>query len=231
MRCNIDILKIYQLETSMQNPTGSHETAAANAYDSLQRLIVMLDLTPGKLVTEADLMEKSGFGRTPVREAVQRLALQGLMEIRPRAGIMVAPLHPGDWLKVTQVRRGVEPILARSAARFSTHENSLPLRDAAIRMEKAIETDDIVSFLDADSLFDKALSAMAENAFAVRAAQSLQIHGRRFWFRYRRVTDQTEIAGHHVAVIDAIIDGDPEKAEEEALRMMALLEVYARSVT
>ena len=56
-------------------------------------------------------------GRDSAREAIQRLAWEGLLEVRPRAGIAVAALHAGDWLRVIDARRGVEIVLARSAAR------------------------------------------------------------------------------------------------------------------
>ena len=81
-----------------------------------------LELAPGSVATEGALIERLGLGRTPVREAIQRLAWEGLLEVRPRAGVAIAPLHAGDWLRVLDARRGVEIILARSAARFVTRE-------------------------------------------------------------------------------------------------------------
>ena len=93
-------------------------TASAKAYLGLERLIVTLELAPGAVVTERVLIERLSLGRTPVREAIQRLTWEGLLEVRPRAGIVVAPLNAGDWLRVIDARRGVEAILARSAARF-----------------------------------------------------------------------------------------------------------------
>ena len=98
------------------------EPAAREAYRALERMIVTLELAPGSVATEGALIERLGLGRTPVREAIQRLAWEGLLEVRPRAGIAIAPLHAGDWLRVLDARRGVEVVLARSAARFVTRE-------------------------------------------------------------------------------------------------------------
>ncbi len=98
------------------------EPAAARAYRALERMIVTLELAPGSVATEGALIERLGLGRTPVREAIQRLAWEGLIEVRPRAGLAIAPLHAGDWLRVLDARRGVEIVLARSAARFVTRE-------------------------------------------------------------------------------------------------------------
>lgn len=212
---------------TMDKNAGS---AAIRAYRAIEHQIVTLTLAPGATMSETDLVERAGFGRTPVREAIQRLSWEGLMEVRPRAGLAVAPLHPGDWLRVLEVRRGIEPVLARSAARFATRETGRLMHDAAAAMEAAVAADDISAFLEADKTFDDVLGSACDNPFAVRAAGPLQSHSRRFWYRYCRATGLAESAEHHVAVINAIIDGDARRAEEEALRMIALLEVYARSV-
>ncbi|TIW86763.1 MAG: GntR family transcriptional regulator, partial [Mesorhizobium sp.] len=88
------------------------EPAATRAYHVLEHMIVTLELAPASFVTEGALIERLGLGRTPVREAIQRLAWEGLLDVRPRAGIAIAPLHPGDWLRVLDARRGVEVVLA-----------------------------------------------------------------------------------------------------------------------
>src|SRR5690606_17199610 len=95
--------------------TESGEPATMRAYRALERMIVTLELAPGGVATEGALIERVGLGRTPVREAIQRLAWEGLIEIRPRAGLGIAPLNAGDWVKVIDTRRGAEMVLARSA--------------------------------------------------------------------------------------------------------------------
>ena len=101
-----------------ESVSSASEPVAARAYRALERMIVTLELAPGSVTTEGALIERLGLGRTPVREAIQRLAWEGLLDVRPRAGLAIAPLHAGDWLRVLEARRGVEVILARSAARF-----------------------------------------------------------------------------------------------------------------
>src|SRR5690606_10140162 len=94
--------------------------AAQRAYRLLEGQIVRLELTPGVALTEATLIERCGLGRTPVREAIQRLSWEGLVEVRPRVGILIAPLHPGDWMRVMDARACIEIVLARAAARHRT---------------------------------------------------------------------------------------------------------------
>jgi DNA-binding GntR family transcriptional regulator len=114
-------------------------------------------------VTEGAIIEKLALGRTPVREAIQRLAWEGLLEVRPRAGIAIAPLHPGDWLRVLDARRGVEIVLARSAARFVTREAADMFHDAALAMQKAVISGNVLAFIQADKALDEALAMAADN--------------------------------------------------------------------
>jgi DNA-binding GntR family transcriptional regulator len=203
------------------------EPTALRAYRALEQMIVTLELAPGSITTEGALIERLGLGRTPVREAVQRLAWEGLLEIRPRAGLAVAPLHAGDWLKVLDARRGVEAVLARSAARFVSRETAARFQAAALAMQAAVEKDDVIAYLEADKALDEAMAAAADNIYAARTAAPLQTHSRRFWFRYRADASLPESAGHHVGIIRAILDRDEDAAGREAERLIALLRVYA----
>jgi DNA-binding GntR family transcriptional regulator len=81
------------------------ESQSRLAYLALERLIVTLRLAPGSLVTEKQLIALAGFGRTPVREAIQKLEWQGLMEVRPRAGLQITALNPDHPAMVLQARR------------------------------------------------------------------------------------------------------------------------------
>lgn len=205
------------------------ESAAQRAYRTLEGLIVTLDLAPGSVTTEGALIERLALGRTPVREAIQRLEWEGLLEVRARAGLAVAPLHAADWLKVIDARRGVEGILARSAARHVTQQGARLFHDAALAMQRSVVSGNVLAFLEADKALDEALAAAADNAFAARLAAPLQTHSRRFWFRYKADTGLAESAEHHVEVIRAILDGDAEAAEARSGRLMALLRTHAET--
>jgi DNA-binding GntR family transcriptional regulator len=186
-------------------------------------MIVTLELAPGSVATEGTLIERVGLGRTPVREAIQRLAWEGLLDVRPRAGLAIAPLNPTDWLRVIDARRGVETVLARSAARFVTREAATRFQEAALAMQKGVITSNVLAFLEADKAFDEALALAADNPFAARLAAPLQTHSRRFWFRYQADTGLAEAADHHIALIRTVLDGDEAAAAEAADRLMTLL--------
>ncbi|SFO45731.1 DNA-binding transcriptional regulator, GntR family [Mesorhizobium sp. NFR06] len=208
-------------------PNATFEPAATKAYRALEHMIVTLELAPSSFVTEGALIERLGLGRTPVREAIQRLAWEGLLDIRPRAGIAVAPLHAGDWLRVLDARRGIEVVLARSAARFVTREAADLFHEAALAMQKAVISGNVLAFIQADKALDEALAIAADNPFAARVAAPLQTHSRRFWFRYKADTGLAESAEHHVALIRSILDGDEEGAAKDAKKLMALLRGHA----
>lgn len=210
-------------------PSEKQEPAATRAYHELERRIVTLELAPGSIATEGSLIELLSLGRTPVREAIQRLAWEGLVEIRPRAGLAIASLHAGDWLRVIDARRGVETLLARSAARFVTRDAVDHFHDAALAVQKAVIANDVQAFLAADKALDAALAVAADNQFASRLAAPLQAHGRRFWFRYRRETDLAALAEYRVALIRSVLDNDEDAAAADADRLMTMLRVHAEA--
>lgn len=201
--------------------------ASTRAYRTLERMIVTLELAPSATTTEGALIERIGLGRTPVREAIQRLAWEGLVEVRPRAGLAIAPLRADDWLLVVDARRGVETVLARAAARNMTAAGAVQLSEAAQAMNRAVAAGTVPAFLEADKLLDEIMAEAAENPFAARVAAPLQTHSRRFWYRFQSESGLAQSASHHVALIGAILDADEEKAGEEAERLMAMLRSLA----
>lgn len=210
------------IETEVAN-----EPAAQRAYRALERMIVTLDLQPGGTTTEGALIERLALGRTPVREAIQRLAWEGLIEIRPRAGLAVAPLLAPDWPLVVDARTGVEIVLARSAARHASPADKQRLHDAADQMNDAVSAADALAFLEADKQLDEVIATASDNSFAVRVAGPLQTHSRRFWFRYQSDTGLAQSAEHHIRLIRAVIDGDEWQAGREAERLMLMLRQLA----
>ncbi len=219
-----------RIEIVTQTEEKRPEPAAVAAYRAIERLIVTLSLQPGASVSEAEIMQQVELGRTPVREAVQRLAWEGFVTIRPRAGIYVAALNPSDWIKVIDARRGIETVLARSAARHLTGESAKQFHNVSLKMSRAALTGDVMAFLDADRAFDEALSAAADNVFAARLAAPLQTHSRRFWFRYQSEDGLSAATEAHLGIVGAIVNRDEEEAVRKAGDLMDLLRSNAVAV-
>lgn len=210
-------------------PDDQHtEPATSRAYHALEQIIVTLELAPASITTEGALIERLELGRTPVREAIQRLAWEGLIEVRPRSGLAIAPLKAEDWPLVVDARFGVEVVLARSAAKHAPADATERLRLAAKAMEHATQTGNVVDFLEADKLVDETIAAAAENSYATRVAMPLQTHSRRFWYRYRSEAGLIQSAQHHLAVVHAILAGNEAAAATEAERLMSMLRRLAK---
>ncbi|SFI54750.1 GntR family transcriptional regulator [Aerobium aerolatum] len=203
------------------------EPAALRAYHALEKMIVTLELPPAAITTEKALIENLQLGRTPVREAIQKLAWEGLIEIRPRAGLAIAPLKAQDWVQIVDARRGVETVLARCAARHAPPSALTQLQDAARAMHAAVVASDVSAFLEADKLLDEIIAEASDNIYAARVAAPLQTHSRRFWYRYHSESGLARSAAHHVALIRAIIDRDEIRAALEAEKLMVMLRELA----
>jgi DNA-binding GntR family transcriptional regulator len=214
-------------QTAVHTITQTGESLAELAYRQIEEMIVTLRLEPGAIVNERALTDITGMGRTPVREAVQKLAWEGLMEIRPRSGIAIAALNPQDFGKVLDAREGVERVLARDAAHYGAALHHQRLKEASDAMSTALAADDVSSFLAADKIFDTVLGQAAENPYAARLASPLQTHSRRFWFRLQRPGSLQQSAGAHRALIDAIIARKPELAADEASELINHLRTLA----
>jgi DNA-binding GntR family transcriptional regulator len=191
-------------------------TQSERAYRALERMIVTMKLEPGETLTEGALIERIGLGRTPVREAIQRLAWEGLLEVRPRSGIQIAPLDPADFPKVLAVRKGVEMLLAWGAASYASPEHDIQFGKVGKDMLAAASKRNVDAFLDADKAFDTVLGQAAANLYAARLAGPLQTHSRRFWFRRQRPDSLKLAAERHVALIEAIIARNENAAEQAA---------------
>ncbi|MBB5664651.1 DNA-binding GntR family transcriptional regulator [Rhizobium leguminosarum] len=196
------------------------------AYLALEHLIVTLVLKPGALVTEKQLIDMAGHGRTPVREAIQKLAWQGLVLVKPRVGLQVAEIAPGDHGNVMQVRRELEPIAASLAAEHATDEQRVRLGDCARAMEDCAVTGNLAGFFAADKTFDEILEDACPNGFIMAALGPVQTHARRLWYSTANPERMDRAIALHVAVIHAIRQGRPEEAHAA---MATLIDYLART--
>src|SRR5262245_13978251 len=139
------------------------------AYRKLEEMIVTLQLAPGAVVSETALSEKLGIGRTPIREALQRLARERLIVVLPRRGIMVPEVNIRTQLRLLETRREVERLLARLAARRATDPIRQRFREIAAGMETAAKSNDDVTFMRLDREFNMLELDAAQNEFAAGA--------------------------------------------------------------
>ncbi|MBW9114906.1 GntR family transcriptional regulator [Rhizobium cauense] len=193
------------------------------AYLTLEHAIVTLALQPGAMVTEKDLIDLAGHGRTPVREAIQKLAWQGLIVVKPRVGLQVAEIKPTDHENVMQVRRELEPLAAALAADFSTIEQRSELCKCAEAMEKCAVSGDLAAFFAADKAFDELLEEACPNSFITSALGPVQTHSRRLWSASAKPDRMDQSILLHVEVMRAIEQGRPADAGQSMTRLIDYL--------
>src|SRR5438876_2586238 len=128
--------------TKSTNP----ETLTEQAYRQLEEQIVTLRLEPGEFLSEYVLADGLAIGRTPIREALQRLAREGLVTILPRKGIMVSDINPRNQLLVLEVRREIERLLSRAGAERANKDQREQLLEIAQGMDRAAKTNDDIFF-------------------------------------------------------------------------------------
>lgn len=92
-------------------------TRADHVYTEIKNAIINLELSPGSIVQEEVLAQRLGVSRTPIREALRRLAQDGFVRILSKKGTLVSEITPGDVLEIFEVRMSLEPLAARLAAR------------------------------------------------------------------------------------------------------------------
>jgi DNA-binding GntR family transcriptional regulator len=195
------------------------------AYRALEEQIVTLKIAPGTVVSEAILGQRLGIGRTPIREALWRLARERLVTIIPHRGIIVSEIN----IKL-QLRRVVERLVASRAAKRASEAERRRLEEIAARMESAATANDDLAFMRLDREFNELTVAAARNEFATSAMSLVQGLSRRFWYlHYREAADMPLAARLHADVARAVARGDGEAAGRASDALVDYIEDFARA--
>ena len=179
------------------------------AYQQLEEAIVTLRIPPGTLISEQALSEMTGIGRTPLREAVQRLAREHLILVMPQRGLLIPHIDIGKQLRLLETRREVERLVCRSAAKRATDPQRKGFTRLAEEFNAAAIDNDDVKFMRSDREFNELCLVSARNEFAESALRSLNGLSRRFWYlHYKQAADLPEMARLHANLAGAIAAGD-----------------------
>jgi len=182
------------------------------AYRRLEEAIVTLSLRPGAVLTEAQMIDLVGVGRTPVREALIRLAQQGMVEILPRKGVVVAGINAIDIMAALDAREVLERLIASDAAKRASPRERIAIIEAAKAMRAAAEIGDAGAYMRLDKELDAVVAEAARSPYATRAVEPLQALIRRAWYHFERQDDLVPAAAHHVAFAQAVAKADPAAA-------------------
>jgi len=188
------------------------QSLADQAYYAIREWIVTLDLAPGSVVNERDLMGRLGLGRTPVREALRDLAREQLVDVFPRRGMFVSGVDVGDIAGLSEVRL----VLETEAARFAAERrNDADLEETAALLEelsRASGEHGERRLIDLDQRIHRHVARCAHNPFLEATLEQYYVLALRIWFlALDRVALDQAIAEHH-AILEAIRDGDVDRA-------------------
>jgi DNA-binding GntR family transcriptional regulator len=206
------------------------DTLTEQAYQIIEEAIVTLRLAPGQVLSEQILSATCKIGRTPIREALQRLAREGLVTILPRKGILVSDLNPRQQLLLLEVRRELERLLSRTGAERATPQQRGSMRAIAQGMDQAAKRNDDVAFMRLDRELNQLILQAAHNDYASRSMKLLQGLSRRFWYmHYRQAADLPLCARLHAGQARAIAEGNAEAAARSSDKLMDYVESFTRA--
>lgn len=203
-------------ETPVRARQRSEEPSRnAKAYETLKDGLTTLVYKPGDYLNTAALMSDLQLGRTPLNHALHRLATEGLVQIIPRKGVMVAPLSIDDALHLIDVRLVNETLCARLAATRITATALQKLQAAARRFDAAVARRNVAQMMSCDRMFHEQIADASGNPVLVEVLRVLHARSQRFWaISLSAEGHVSEVSEEHQKIIAALTKGDGELAAQ-----------------
>jgi DNA-binding GntR family transcriptional regulator len=199
------------------------QSLADKAYHEIRGLIVSLELAPGAVIDERELIGRLEIGRTPVREALRRLAQERLVEVYPRRGMFVTGVDVRELARLSEVRAVLEPEAARLAAERATDADRAEL--ALLLSELDAGAGELI---DLDERIHRAVYRAAHNDLLEATLEQYYVLALRIWsIALDRARELEEAVEAHRALLEAIHDGDGERA---AATMRAHVENFEQAM-
>ncbi len=209
-------------------PVNPRLPIAPQIYERLRRAIITLALPPGEGLSEQDLAQQMGVSRTPVREALIRLADEGLIDILPQRGSFVSPIRLREVEEAQFIRETLEVAVVRRLAGRTGPAFAAQARANLALQEEAVAAGALERFLDHDEAFHRMLCEAAELPKSWRVIQTVKLQLDRV--RYMSLPEPGHLAfllEQHGAILEAIGSGPAELAAE---RMRTHLQEVLRTV-
>ena len=203
---------------------------AEQAYRAIRDMIVSLELRPGAVIDERDLMARLGIGRTPIREGLRRLAQERLVEVYPRRGMFVTSVEIRDLASLAEVRSVLESHVARLAAERATEEDRRTLASLLDELEAGTDLD-TAELMALDERIHRQVYRSAHNPFLEATLEEYYVLALRIWHLAldRARTLEQAVLGHR-ELLEAIRDGDADRAAETMRRHVLDFEGSMRRV-
>lgn len=186
-------------------------------FESLREAIINGTLKPGERLMEIQLAEEMGVSRTPVREAIRKLELEGFVVMVPRKGAYVAGISIKDIADVFEVRAALESLAAGLAAERITDDELEALERSLVKVAESTEADDLNSLISADTDFHDILYRASRNERLVQIVSNLREQIQRFRMASLSHPGRMRIAlEEHRKIVEAISERNVELAQQLA---------------
>lgn len=183
------------------------------AYSLIKRKVITLELPPSAVIDEHVLMQELDLGRTPIREALQRLDSEGLVNVVPRRGTFVSDISVTDLQKIFELRIVLEGFCARLAAQRIS-EDQIQRMEAVLSDFEELRDGNSPALMSIDKRFHKLLYRAADNEFLAETLDRLYDLSLRLWYLVlNRLDDVRDSIDQHRMVLDALKEGDEAQAE------------------
>ena len=198
-------------------------------FNTLRQAILRGELKPGERLMEIQLANKLGVSRTPVREAIRKLELEGLVLMIPRKGAEVADISEKSLKDVLEVREALEELAARIACDKITKEGVNRLKEAAQDFRSALKSNDITQMAEADVRFHDVICNATENQKLGQLLNNLREQMYRYRIEYLKDQQVYEkLLSEHEEIIRHIEKGEKDEAARVVSRH---IENQAQAVT
>ena len=198
-------------------PQARHGGRAVLVHDTLQREILTLDIPPGAPLDETQLAQRFGMSRSPIREALNRLAAQGLVVMLPNRSTVAAPLELAEFPRYVEALILAQRVCTRLAAERRTDDDLTAMRRAADAFDASLAPHDHLEMSAANKAFHMTIGHAARNRYLARQYEALLDEGRRLLhmqFRHlERDPNQNPLAEDHHLMVDAIEARDADRAD------------------
>ena len=201
-------------DISRPQPEQLSKPLSQTAYDLIRHKIVSLELPPGDVIDESALREELQLGRTPIREALQRLSLEQLVTIIPRRGMFVTEIRLTDLQRLFEVRVPLESQAAKLAAQRGTKEHWEQMDSVLREMQAGNGTSNEV-LMQHDWACHQIMYAAADNAFLTDTLTNLYTLSLRLWyFALQDMEDVESAVSQHLLIYEALRDGKDNEAAD-----------------
>lgn len=186
-------------------------------FDAIREAIITGELKPGERLMEVQLAAKMGVSRTPVREAIRKLELEGLVNMLPRKGAHVANLSVKNIMDVLEVRASLDSLATELAAARMTPDELAELKQVQAQFVGSVEKDHLQGLIKKDIEFHEVIYRASRNEKLIQIANNLREQVLRFRIIYLKDHgNPREVMKEHDEIIEAIISKDGEKAQTAA---------------